>query len=65
MSKISEASVGHWANFNCELNLLGRRPMSARLGLYRRMTTGFLLDVEQNLPHGGRTIDFSVLGRWL
>ena len=65
MSKIAEASSGHQANFNCELNLPGRRPMSARLGLCRWMTTGFLPDGEQNSPCGGRRIDFSLLGRWL
>ena len=64
MSKISEAFAGHRANFNCELNLQGRWPMSARLGLYRRMTTGFLPDVEQNSALDHRAMDFSVLGRW-
>ena len=59
MSKIAEASAGHRANFNCELNLAGRQPMSARLGLYRRMTAGFLPDGEQNSPCGGRRINFS------
>ena len=60
MSKIGEASSGHRANFNCELNLPGRRLISARLGLCRRITAGFLPDGKQNSPHGGHRIDFSL-----
>ena len=65
MSKISEASAGHWANFNSELNLPGHRPISDRLVLYHHLNEGFLLDVEQKSLHGDGTNDFSVLGRQL
>ena len=62
---ICVTSADHPANFNCELNLPGRRRTSARWGLCRWITAGFLLDLMQNLPYGGRAADFSVLGRQL
>ena len=63
MRKSGEASGGHRANFNCELNLPGHRRMSARWVLYRRITAGFLPDLSHGWPRADPTIDFSLLWR--
>ena len=66
MSLICATSVDHPAKFNCELKWVkdehfrsacsgGGRPIFCRWGP----------DWEQNSPHSGHTIDFSVLGRTL
>ena len=49
---ICVTSADHLANFNCELNLPGRHRTSARWGLCRWITAGFLPDLIQNSPCG-------------
>ena len=63
MRKSGEASRGHRANFNCELNLPGHRRMSAGWVLSRRITAGFLQDSSHRSPHGDPAIDFALLWR--
>ena len=63
MRKSGEASGGHRANFNCELNLPDHRRMSAGWVLNRRITAGFLQDSSQGSPHGEPAIDFALLWR--
>ena len=63
MRKSGEASCGHWANFNCELNLPGHRRMSAGWVLYRRITVGFLQDSSHGSPCVDPAIDLALL--WL
>ena len=65
MSECPKTSGGHLPNFSCELNLPGRRQMSARWGLCRRITERFLMDLRQKSPHSGRAVNFSLLGRRL
>ena len=58
MSELPKTSRGHPPNFNCELNLPGRRRISCRWGLCRRITTGFFANWKQNSPLGRCMIDF-------
>ena len=52
MSELPQASGGHPANFNCELNLPDGCQTSAGWGLYRRITAGFLPDLTKWWPRG-------------
>ena len=56
-AKSPQTSGGYPANFNCELNLLAACLMSARWGLYRRITAGFLQDLSTDRR--------AIIGRWI
>ena len=49
ISEWPQTSADHPPNFNCELNLPGRRRTSARWGLCRRITAGFFAGFDAKL----------------